>query len=140
MRDPLSHAGRSALMAKVRGKGNRSTEGRAQAALIRHGIRGWVKHPPDVPGKPDFYFTRQKVALFIDGCFWHACPQCARRMPRSRATFWKVKIEENSARDRRVRARLRRSGLHVLRVWEHELSRNQWLRRLTNVMARSQKR
>jgi len=130
MRDPLTAAERSALMSKVRGKGNRSTEVRVRAALIRYGISGWVKHPANVPGKPDFFFPRQKVALFIDGCFWHACPRCARRTPSSRATFWRNKIEDNKARDRRVRAQLTRLGYRVLRVWEHELRTRSWLKRL----------
>ncbi len=130
MRDPLTAAERSALMSKVRGKGNRSTEGRAQAAMIRYGIRGWTKHPADIPGKPDFFFPRHKLALFIDGCFWHACRHCARRMPSSRAAFWRNKIEENRSRDRRVRARLARQGYRVLRVWEHELGTQSWLKRL----------
>ena len=137
MRDPLTASQRSALMSKVRGKGNRSTEGRAYAVLMRHGIRGWVKHPGGLPAKPDLVFPQQNLALFLDGCFWHACPQCARRMPKTRAAFWRRKIRDNRARDRRLRARLRKLGYRVFRVWEHELSGKQWLARLIKTLGRS---
>src|SRR5579862_7188730 len=119
--DPLTKSERSALMAKVRGKGNASTELRAAMALIRAHISGWKRHPKDIPHKPDFYFPRAKLLLFVDGCFWHACPTCKRRIPRSRPSFWKAKIQGNRTRDVRVRTKLRRMGYRVLRVWEHEL-------------------
>ncbi len=128
--DPLSRAQRSELMSSVRSTGNRSTESRVQAALVRRGLRGWVKHASGVPGRPDFYFPRFRLVLFVDGCFWHACPHCARRVPASRSAFWRRKIHENHVRDRRVRDRLRRNGFHVLRVWEHEVRSGLWLDRL----------
>jgi DNA mismatch endonuclease Vsr len=65
---------RSRQMGAVRGKGNRTTEVRVRAILVGAGVRGWVMHPRDVLGRPDFYFPAERVALFIDGCFWHGCP------------------------------------------------------------------
>ncbi len=85
--DPLSEAERSARMARVRGAGNESTEGRVEAALVAAGVEGWEKHPKGVLGKPDFYFPRQRLAVFVDGCFWHGCPVCARRTPTARAAL-----------------------------------------------------
>jgi DNA mismatch endonuclease, patch repair protein len=73
--------------------------------------------------KPDFVFQKLKVALFVDGCFWHGCPRHA-TWPKTRAAFWLAKITGNKARDRRVNSALRKRGWTVLRIWEHELARN----------------
>jgi len=134
--DPLSEAERSARMARVRGAGNKSTEGRVEAALVTAGVEGWEKHPKGVLGKPDFYFPRQRVAVFVDGCFWHGCPVCARRTPTVRAEFWRGKIDENRRRDEHQRRRLRRQGYHVMRVWEHDIKKGPWLTRLRSLLAR----
>src|SRR6266404_7167859 len=109
MKDPLSRAARSALMSKVRANGNRSTEYSVEAALIRKRIRGWEKHPSGIPGKPDFCFRRFKLVIFVDGCFWHACPKCG-RIPKTRVEFWRSKIDENRRRDNRIRRYLRKNG------------------------------
>ena len=135
MADTLSKEERSARMAKVRGTGNRSTEGRVEAALKEHAITGWTKHPQDVSGRPDFYFPDQRVAVFVDGCFWHACPRCG-RIPKSRVEFWSAKIDANRRRDNRTRKRLRREGYHVVRVWEHELRSPKWIGRLRGYLRR----
>jgi DNA mismatch endonuclease (patch repair protein) len=74
--------------------------------------------------------------LFIDGCFWHACPRCARRNPTNRADFWREKLDANRRRDNRQRRRLRRQGYHVMRVWEHDLKRDTWLNRLLAMLRR----
>ena len=137
MPDKLSAFERSTLMAKVRGKGNRSTEGRVEQALVHHGISGWIKHPSDVDGKPDFFFPSSRLAIFVDGSFWHSCPKCARRMPTARRDFWRAKISGNSKRDNRVRRKLRASGYHVMRVWEHELKTETWLKRLKTLRRRT---
>ncbi len=132
--DPMSKADRSAQMARVRGEGNRSTEGTVETALVEAGIQGWEKHPKDILGKPDFFFPAQRLALFVDGCFWHACPVCKRRIPKS--DFWKNKIENNRRRDNRVHSTLRREGYHVMRVWEHDLKKDTWLKRLNTIIQR----
>ena len=116
-------------MAKVRSKGNVSTEAAAEAVLRLNRVRGWVKHPNDVLGHPDFYFRSSKLALFIDGCFWHACPICG-RVPKSRTEFWSKKIDENRRRDNRVRKKLRTEGIHVVRVWEHQVQTLGWINRV----------
>jgi DNA mismatch endonuclease (patch repair protein) len=72
--------------------------------------------------RPDFVFLKLKTAIFVDGCFWHGCPRHA-TWPRTRAAFWRRKIEGNRARDRRVNYALRKRGWKVARVWEHELRR-----------------
>src|ERR1700681_2912653 len=102
MVDSLSCNERSRLMAKVRGHGNRSTEGEVERVFRESQIRGWVKHPKDIVGRPDFYFRRVKLAVFVDGCFWHACPKCDRRTPATRSGFWRRKIAGNCRRDEKV--------------------------------------
>jgi DNA mismatch endonuclease, patch repair protein len=134
--DPMSPEERSAQMAKVRGKGNKSTEGRVEAALLEAGIGGWEKHRRILKGNPDFFFPNHKLALFVDGCFWHACPKCRRRTPHTRADFWGQKIDQNRKRDDRVRRELRRHGYHVMRVWEHDLKRTTWMKRLKAILRR----
>lgn len=122
-------------MAKVRATGNKSTECAVELGLKRNKIRGWVKHPLDIVGKPDFFFRRRRLVLFVDGCFWHACPTCG-RLPKSRVQFWAGKIDENRRRDNRIRRRLRASGFTVLRIWEHEVRTNSWLERVRTALAK----
>jgi DNA mismatch endonuclease (patch repair protein) len=78
--------------------------------------------PLRLTGKPDFVFSKLKLAVFVDGCFWHGCPKHA-TWPKTRAAFWLAKIRGNQARDRRVNYALRKRGWKVVRLWEHELSR-----------------
>jgi DNA mismatch endonuclease (patch repair protein) len=109
---------RSRLMSAIRGKHTKSTEVALRMALVRSGVRGWVLHASHLPGKPDVLFWRQRVAVFVDGCFWHACPQCG-HVPKTRSVFWEAKLARNRERDRRVTAALRVTGYSVVRLWEH---------------------
>ena len=118
--DSVSPEIRSRVMARVRSQRNKSTEWRLRAVLIRAGIRGWTMNPPEVSGKPDFVFRSERVAIFVDGCFWHGCAAC-NRVPSSNIDYWDSKIARNRKRDRTVAAQLRREGWKVLRIWEHEL-------------------
>ena len=103
-------------MASVKSRGNRSTE-QAAAVVLRHaGLGGYRKHWP-IAGKPDFAWPGLKVALFVDGCFWHGCPTC-NRPSKSNVSFWEKKVSDNQRRDKRVTRWLRRHGWSVLRVWE----------------------
>jgi DNA mismatch endonuclease, patch repair protein len=137
-RDPLTAEQRSAHMAKVRAEKNRSTEMRVAAYLIGQGFRGWKRHAANVPGRPDFCFIRERLAVFVDGCFWHGCPRCRRNLPNSRRAFWKNKIESNRRRDREVKRMLKAQGYETLRIWEHSLNDQRWLVRLR--LALEQKR
>ena len=133
-RDLLSREERSAHMARVRSTGNRSTEGRVEEVLKEREIAGWTKHSRDVPGTPDFYFPGYRLALFVHGCFWHVCPRCNRRVPGTRRTFWAKKLDDNRRRDQRVRRELWKKGYHVVRIWEHQLRGDAWVRRLESKM------
>jgi DNA mismatch endonuclease (patch repair protein) len=118
--DNVSAQVRSRTMAAVKSTGNRSTERVLRARLVRSGVRGWRMHAKDVAGCPDFVFDDARVAVFVDGCFWHGCPRCG-RPPSSNQEYWTKKVARNQARDRRNARALRRDGWTVLRVWEHAL-------------------
>lgn len=139
-RDPLTPEQRSAQMAKVRGRKNRSTEMHVAAHLIGRGFSGWKRHVRDLPGCPDFCFTRDRLAIFVDGCFWHGCPKCQRNTPYSRRAFWRQKIESNRKRDARNGRLLRAGGYTVLRIWEHDLPSTKWIDRLQSALQRLHKR
>lgn len=122
MPDVFPREKRSEVMSLIRGKGNMRTE-QALAGLLRKvRIVGWRRHLP-LPGKPDFAFPKQKIAVFVDGCFWHACPKCYKR-PKTNSAFWEKKREDNMARDRRVANQLRSRGWKVIRIWEHALRKS----------------
>jgi|SRR5208337_5265574 len=120
--DVFSKTKRSQVMAAIRHRGNRSTERTFAALLRRFRVSGWTLHCPDVVGKPDFYFVKRRIAVFVDGCFWHGCPRCF-QAPRQNGSFWKAKIERNRKRDRKVTRTLRREDIRVIRLWEHDLER-----------------
>lgn len=108
-------------MAAIRGKHTKSTEVVLRMALVRAKISGWRLHASDLPGKPDFYFAKSKVAIFVDGCFWHGCHYCG-HIPKTRRSFWQLKIMRNKQRDRATSRKLRAQGLVVMRFWEHSLA------------------
>jgi len=121
MVDHVSREVRAKIMASVRSKGNRTTEVALGRLLWAAALRGYRKHWP-VDGHPDFAWPGLKVAVFVDGCFWHGCAKC-KYLPRTNTAFWQDKIEANRARDKRVRRSLRTQGWTVLRFWEHEVKR-----------------
>ena len=89
-------------------------------ALVRNSIAGFTLQAPDVIGKPDFYFKKKRLAIFVDGCFWHGCGKCG-HVPKRNTKFWVLKIRRNRDRDRRTTKALTSSGIRVLRLWEHQL-------------------
>ena len=118
---------RSQVMSAVRSRGNKSTEHSLAVALRRERVRGWRRHRRISLGtgfsvRPDFVFPAHRLAVFVDGCFWHGCPLHATQ-PKQNAKFWREKIAQNQTRDALVTRTLRRAGWRVLRVWEHELTR-----------------
>jgi DNA mismatch endonuclease (patch repair protein) len=86
--------------------------------LHRRGLRFRVNHP-GLPGRPDIVFTRAKVAVFVDGCFWHRCPAHG-TLPRHNRAWWEAKLNRNVDRDRAKDLALGELGWHVVHVWEHE--------------------
>jgi DNA mismatch endonuclease (patch repair protein) len=122
MVDIFTPSKRSLLMSRVRGTGNVATEKRLACLMRSVRLSGWRRHLP-LPGKPDFAFPKQKVAIFVDGCFWHGCPKCYTR-PKTNRKFWDKKREDNMARDKRVNRQLRRQGWKVIRIWQHALHKS----------------
>lgn len=111
---------RSKLMSKIHGKNNKSTELRFRLALVRSGTSGWKMNLTRLPGKPDFYFEKSNLVVFIDGCFWHNCPKCG-HIPKNNNNFWKKKLDLNKNRDKKVTKELEKKGFIVIRFWEHEI-------------------
>ena len=96
--DNVSASVRSRTMAAVLCAGNRSTEWALRARLVRGGFRGWRLNAKDVLGRPDFVFDDERLAVFVDGCFWHGCPSC-HRCPSSNRDYWIRKVGRNKSRD-----------------------------------------
>ena len=118
MADPLTPSKRSALMARVRSK-DTAPELELRRALWAAGIRGWRLHPRRVPGRPDLAWLGRRIAVFVDGAFWHGHP--SRHKPGRSGAYWDEKIQRNVDRDRRVDAELRDRGWRVVRVWDFEV-------------------
>ena len=112
---------RSELMSRIRSRGNKDTEVALAKLFRRHKITGWRRNQ-QVFGKPDFVFPKIRLALFVDGCFWHGCPKHGTQ-PKGNRAFWKKKFTRNKARDVLVTRALRSGDWRVLRIWEHELAR-----------------
>ena len=122
MADVFDKEKRSEVMSKVRSKGNKSTELKMIALLKANGITGWQRNYP-VVGKPDFVFIKQRVAIFVDGCFWHG-HDCRNTRPSDNAEYWQKKRERNMKHDAEVTELFERRGWRVLRIWECKLKRS----------------
>jgi DNA mismatch endonuclease, patch repair protein len=89
-------------------------------ALWASGLRNFrVRN--SLPGRPDIYFPSLRLAVFVDGCFWHSCPQCDLPQPKANAAFWRRKFDENRRRDRAARRALHLMKWRTITVWEHEI-------------------
>lgn len=120
MVDRLTPAERSWLMSRIRSK-ETSPEMLFRKALWTAGLRYRLK--TKLPGKPDLVFPSAKVAVFVDGCFWHGCPQHG-KVPKSNQGFWVKKFTKNIARDLAANAALSAQGWLALRFWEHDIEKD----------------
>ncbi|MCK9249982.1 MAG: very short patch repair endonuclease [Solirubrobacteraceae bacterium] len=121
---PYPHPTDRHVSTRMRANPRRDTkpEIAVRSALHRRGLRFRKDHPVRVPGRtvrPDVVFTRQRVAVFIDGCFWHSCPIHG-TTPRTNSDYWVPKLQRNVERDRTVDRLLADAGWTVIRAWEHE--------------------
>ena len=119
MTDVWLSSKRSEVMARIRSSGNVSTEGRLIEIFRANKISGW-RRSQNLPGKPDFVFPKERLAVFVDGSFWHGHPKHC-RYPATNAEFWRAKIEGNKRRDRTVSRLLKSKAWRVIRIWEHDL-------------------
>ncbi len=131
--DSFSRQKRSWIMARVKSDGNRSTEGRLIAMMRENSIMGWRRRYP-LEGKPDFVFPKERVAVFVDGCFWHGHPSKC-RIPNTNRAYWERKIERNRVRDRYVTRALRKRGWKVVRIWEDCVRNRSTLSKLRKALA-----
>lgn len=118
MADVLTPAQRKLNMSRIQGK-NTGPEVKLRKLLFAEGIRGYRIHF-NLPGKPDIVFTKKKIVIFIDGCFWHKCSVCFQE-PDTRKEFWMKKIQSNVDRDKKVNEQLRSEGWTIIRIWEHDV-------------------
>lgn len=128
---PFGGLSRSTLMSRIRSSGNASTELRMISLLRREKLVGWRRNYP-LAGKPDFVFPNWRLAMFVDGCFWHG-HECGRNLtPKRNALAWQEKIYRNKRRDREITRLLRGSGWTVIRIWECALGKrpSQCIRRI----------
>jgi|SRR5665213_1436810 len=145
MADIFTKSKRSFVMSRIRSRGNKATEVALAKLFRRHKITGWRRQleirkaesgKRKFKVRPDFVFRQVRLALFVDGCFWHGCPKHGTQ-PKGNRAFWKKKFARNDARDRLVNRTLRSANWHVLRIWEHELARKneaQLLRRFRRIL------
>jgi DNA mismatch endonuclease (patch repair protein) len=89
--------------------------------LWRNGMRGYRLHYNKIPGRPDVCFVSNKLAIFVNGCFWHRCPHCNYPLPKNNRKFWIEKFRKNKARDIKKKKELKKIGWHVLIVWECQI-------------------
>jgi DNA mismatch endonuclease (patch repair protein) len=105
-------------------------------ALWKEGIRGYRLHWKKAPGKPDIAFPSRKVAIFLNGCFWHRCPKCQLGLPKNNAEFWKAKFDRNVKRDKEKQLVLKQESWKVLVIWECEMKKdlNKQVKRVQETM------
>jgi len=115
--DVMTPQQRSRCMSKVKNK-NTSLEVKFRKILWMRGMR--YRLDSKLLGRPDLVFVSAKIAVFVDGCFWHACPIHGQK-PKTNINFWSEKLTKNMLRDQKVNAELANLGWQVIRFWEHEL-------------------
>jgi DNA mismatch endonuclease (patch repair protein) len=117
---------RSEVMAAIRSKGNKTTEIALARAFRAMSVKGWRRHVSVAGFKPDFVFPKERLVVFVDGCFWHLCPIHG-SVPKSNRDFWLKKLRANAERDARTDAAIRTRGWRVVRFWEHEVKKDVFL-------------
>lgn len=133
MADVFDKEKRSDIMRQVKSKKNKSTELRLIEIFKQNGIAGWRRNYP-VKGRPDFVFPKQKIAVFVDGCFWHG-HDCRNTRPADNQDYWQQKRERNMKHDQEVTAMFEERGWTVLRIWECELKKSNVEVFLSKIMA-----
>lgn len=121
MADVFDDAKRSDIMKRVKSKGNKSTETKLIEIFGELGIKGWRRNYL-VKGHPDFVFLSKKVAVFVDGCFWHG-HDCRNTRPKDNAEYWSRKRERNIRHDKEITELFESRGWTVIRIWECELKK-----------------
>lgn len=121
MADVFDPKTRSDVMKKVKSSGNKSTELKLISFFQEHHITGWQRYY-SVKGHPDFVFLKKRIAIFVDGCFWHG-HNCRNVTPSSNADYWLKKKERNIKHDQEITKLFVNRGWTVIRIWECELKK-----------------
>jgi len=124
MTDVFTKKKRSEIMSRIRAKDAKLEKNFLEGlSAISHeaGYR-YRKHYTGLQGKPDIAFPSKKVAVFIDGCFWHGC-HLHSRVPLSNVSYWEKKLKRNKERDREVNRAAKNKGWSVIRLWEHQVKK-----------------
>lgn len=121
MSDIFTKEKRSQIMSHIRSKNNKSTELKLIKIFKEYGITGW-RRDYNVKGHPDFVFLQKKIAVFVDGCFWHG-HKCKKHMPYKNREFWEKKIKNNKRHDKKITSLFKLRGWEVVRIWECELKK-----------------
>ena len=119
MADTFTKEKRSQIMRQVKSSRNKSTEIKLLHYFKSQGIKGWRRNYK-LFGKPDFVFLKNRMSIFVDGCFWHG-HNCRNTKPKDNQEYWDNKIKGNIQRDSIVTSHLRAKGWNVIRIWECEL-------------------
>lgn len=129
MADKFDAATRSYIMSRIRGKWTnpeRQLHNHLKGSRVRHNMH------PKIFGNPDAYLKDLNAVVFVDGCFWHGCPEHG-HIPKSKKGFWKAKIDRNTKRDRAYTKELRSLGYNVIRIWECQIKDGSWKQRITSM-------
>ncbi len=132
MADVFDKSKRSDVMRKVRSKNNKSTELKLIDLFKQNNIKGWRRNYK-VKGHPDFVFLNKKIAIFVDGCFWHG-HDCRNTRPSDNADYWQKKRKRNILHDKQVTKLFENRGWAVLRIWECELKKSNQQQTLERIL------
>lgn len=121
---PYPHPSSPAVSAAMRGNRRKDTKPEVEIRSLLHAAghrfrKDYCIREGETSVRPDIVFTRRRIAVFVDGCFWHGCPEHGNQ-PKVNSTYWDEKLRRNKERDERVTAALRQAGWAVIRIWEHE--------------------
>ena len=128
MADVFDKEKRSEIMSKVRSKKNKSTELKLIQIFKENNIHGWSRNY-NVKGHPDFVFLEKRIAVFVDGCFWHG-HDCRNTRPKDNQEYWTKKRERNMKHDREITEYFENRGWTVIRIWECELKKEKYMSKL----------
>jgi len=121
-RTTFGNLSRSVLMSRVKSRDNLTTELKLIELFKEHHLKGWRRHL-NLPGKPDFSWPKLKIAIFVDGCFWHGHDCGKKLVPKTNTEAWTNKIDKTKKHDRDIATSLATKGWNVIRIWECELKK-----------------
>ncbi len=135
LRDKRSPIPKSEIVSKVMSANkakNTAPELLLRKVLCENNLRGYRLHPKNIVGRPDVCYVSKKVAIFVNGCFWHQCPHCNFPLPTNNRSFWVEKFYKNKKRDKKKTEDLQKLRWKVFSIWECELKETGFVNKLIN--------